>query len=466
MKKNNTPLIILAVLAILLFIYFMMSNKKTKYSWQENYKEGNKEPYGLYIFKQITNQFSPAHTINTLSDLPAKALPTKTPTNENYVFVGETAYWDSTDIAKVTDFVRNGNSALIISKSLTPQFRDSILRPFVCVNQDLIPEPDTTYVLGEEGDTIDIEIEEPFFDAKDFSLSTNEKIFFELNDTVAHLNLNHSSVHLPKPTEYKYYFRNGYYDEAHKAQSYVWSYINLDAFCYIDEIELLGSLDSTTNFVKIPYGKGSFLIHTTPLAFTNYHLLKRAAVDYAQGVLSYLPAGKTYWDEPSKTYRTTDNSNNWESEVDIYEDSPLQFILKNPPLKWAWYLALASLLIYLFFRTKRTQRIIPVIEPNANTSLEFTQSIGRLYFLQNNHKQLAELRMKLFLHFIRDRYIIATNIPEKTLITRIIEKSSVSDSVVNNIFEWYRYIRNTDDVSEEQLIDFYKEMQFFYKHCK
>ena len=57
---------------------------------------------------------------------------------------------------------------------------------------------------------------------------------------------------------------------------------------------------------------------------------------------------------------------------------------------------------------KRKQRIIPVLERNENTSFKFISTIGRLYFLQNDHKKLCQQKMKLFYAYIRDRYNINT----------------------------------------------------------
>ena len=43
------------------------------------------------------------------------------------------------------------------------------------------------------------------------------------------------------------------------------------------------------NFLKIQYGKGAVFVHTNPVVFTNYFLLKDT-YSYTEQVFSYLPS--------------------------------------------------------------------------------------------------------------------------------------------------------------------------------
>jgi len=84
--------------------------------------------------------------------------------------------------------------------------------------------------------------------------------------------------------------------------------------------------DSTRiNFIKVQYRNGSFLLHTQPTAFTNFHLLKKDHFEYAEQVLSYLPKTDLFW--------YTKNQNGA-----LISDSPMRYILSQSALKWAWYL--------------------------------------------------------------------------------------------------------------------------------
>jgi hypothetical protein len=102
--------------------------------------------------------------------------------------------------------------------------------------------------------------------------------------------------------------------------------------------------------VVIHHGKGKLLLNCTPMVFTNIHFLSKENHKFAEGLLSYLPEKEILRTEFYHVGR-------------MEAGSPLRFILTNEPLSWAYYLALVSLLIFMFFEAKRKQRIIPIIRP-------------------------------------------------------------------------------------------------------
>ena len=93
-----------------------------------------------------------------------------------------------------------------------------------------------------------------------------------------------------------------------------------------------------------------------------------------------------------------------ESGFDADQQSIFRYIFTQPALTWAYYLVLIGLLFYALFAGKRTQRVIPVVEPPRNTSLEFAQTVGRLYFQQGDHDNLARKKIQYFLAGLRERY--------------------------------------------------------------
>ena len=58
--------------------------------------------------------------------------------------------------------------------------------------------------------------------------------------------------------------------------------------------------------------------------------------------------------------------------------SSLSVIRQHPPLLWAFWLGIVGLLLFIFFNVKRKQRIINVVKPNVNTTVNFTETVGRL----------------------------------------------------------------------------------------
>lgn len=150
------------------------------------------------------------------------------------------------------------------------------------------------------------------------------------------------------------------------------------------------------NFIKINYGKGHIFLHTEPLILTNYYLLKPQNKKYVEDVFSYLPDRKTIWFVDTKSSESQNHT------------SPLSFILANPPLRYAWYLLIFGLLLFVIFNVKRKQRIVPVIEPLENKSVEFIKSIGNLYLQEGDFHDMMAKKSQYFLHRVRLELMIET----------------------------------------------------------
>src|SRR5690606_3172074 len=127
--------------------------------------------------------------------------------------------------------------------------------------------------------------------------------------------------------------------------------------------------DGGVNFIRIAAGNGNLYLHSNPLVFTNYFLTNEENVAYASAVFSHLRGKGIVWDEYSKIpFAGNNNAYN----------SPLYYILQQPSLKYAWWLLLLTVLLYVVFAARRTQRVIPVIDPKTNSSLEFVNLISSL----------------------------------------------------------------------------------------
>ncbi|MBT8378075.1 MAG: hypothetical protein KJN64_02470 [Ignavibacteria bacterium] len=219
-------------------------------------------------------------------------------------------------------------------------------------------------------------------------------------------------------------------------------------------IQVLGTNShGKTNFIRIKYGEGDFFLNTVPLAFSNYHLLYSVNEEYAFKCLSHLPNTKTLWDE----YYKIGNK---------YSVSALQYILSHESLMWAYYLLLGNAVLFIFFYGRRRQRIIPVVEPLKNTTVEFVQTVGNLYYQQKDFKNIAEKKISYFLDYIRNKYFIkALNFDEETL-KKISDKSSLSFGKVKAIFREIEKIKMNENISEEDLININYQIEKFYERIK
>ncbi|MBC7570883.1 MAG: DUF4350 domain-containing protein [Spirosoma sp.] len=203
-------------------------------------------------------------------------------------------------------------------------------------------------------------------------------------------------------------------------------------------------------FIRVRYGKGQFLVHNLPLAFTNYHVLDAKTLDYAFKVLAYLPAQPTYWDEYQKQGR-----------FDEDEQSILRYVWSQPALTWAYYLIVFGAVFYVIFAGKRTQRIIPVVEVPQNTSLNFVKDVGRLYFQQRNHDNLARQKIQYFLADIRERYGLSTNSLDHEFTETLSRKSGMPASETAELVRLLRNARKSNFLSEYDLLTLNKAIEQF-----
>lgn len=194
-------------------------------------------------------------------------------------------------------------------------------------------------------------------------------------------------------------------------------------------------------FIRVQYGKGQFFIHNLPLAFTNYYILSPKTSDYGFKALSYLPAIPTYWDEYQKQGR-----------FDEEQQSIFRYIRSQPALNWAYYLVIFGLIFYAIFAGKRTQRIIPIIEPLRNTSLDFVKTIGRLYFQQGDHDNLARQKIQYFLADLRERYSLNTTVLDKEFTETLARKSGKPTEEINELVQLLRHAQKSTTLSEYDLL--------------
>ena len=205
-------------------------------------------------------------------------------------------------------------------------------------------------------------------------------------------------------------------------------------------------------FVKIPYGRGAFFIHAAPLCFSNYFLLFKKNASYTSKALSYIPKNisKVYWDEYYKSAQEG-------------ATTPFRFFLFNEYLRWALRLALIGLLLYIFFEMKRRQRIIPVIMPLKNSTLDFVKTVAGVYYNERDNKSIATQKLNYFLEYIRNRFNIATQTLDENFAELLHRKSEVRKDEMLELVSLLAMVREESEISDELLLDINRSIDNFYK---
>jgi len=174
--------------------------------------------------------------------------------------------------------------------------------------------------------------------------------------------------------------------------------------------------------------------------------------------MSLLPADakKIVWDEYFLHKRNDDGP-------PIEKRGVLSVILKYENFRWAFWLALILLSVYLLTEIKRRQRIIPVYQKPVNDSLEFVTTIGKLYYEKGDHKNLAEKLTQYFLDYVRSRFKISTTEINPSFVEQLAAKSNKDVSEINTIADTIHTINLSDTITQKQLMDYYELLENFYK---
>ncbi|MGJ8667213.1 MAG: DUF4350 domain-containing protein [Patiriisocius sp.] len=206
-------------------------------------------------------------------------------------------------------------------------------------------------------------------------------------------------------------------------------------------------LDENINYIRVKYGKGDFYFHLLPEAFSNYYMLN-GADNYTANLMAFIDADTIYWDAYIKDGKKTITSK-------------MRFIFDQSPLKWAYYVTMLGLLVFIIFKGKREQRIIEVIEPLQNTSIEFTRTIGDLYFQHKDFGNIIAKKISYFMETIRTQYYLDTNELSEKFINKLALKSGNTIDETRKVIDTIKVLKGKSFHTEQDLIALNKLIENF-----
>jgi hypothetical protein len=391
------------VLAIVALVYWMKGHAP-KYKWYTEYNKKSDQPYGLKNFYDLLKddrEISTNEGMILLLDTSQR--------NTNFVFVNSYLEIDSTEAAELIEYVSKGNTAFI---SIDEAPMDLLAR--------FVPRTDSIYPFDTyEGKSINVN-----FDSKD--LPYKKPIEFE-----------HKFLKDVTPIYWAGYSKR-YFEEKLKG---------------FDFVPISSFNDTVVNCFYVKEGKGKIIIHTGPIVFTNYFMVQKKGLHHANNIFSYLNNGPVIWHEPA----SITNFNGGAGD----QNNPLKFLFSHYTLKAGWYLFLISILIFLIFRAKREQRIIPVVYKNKNTSIEYAKGIGSLYYQKKSHYNIGNELYMIFLADIRSRYNIATSKNEKELIDQICVRTEVKKEIITDLFQAFSDVKYNVNAKAQELVKLYQAIENF-----
>lgn len=217
------------------------------------------------------------------------------------------------------------------------------------------------------------------------------------------------------------------------------------------QFDVLGNNNfGNANFLKCKIGKGGLYLNANPLLYTNYSLAHPGTSNYAAASLSHLQPGKqVIWDE----YYTKGNKGT---------GNPLQAFLAHDELKWALYIAYISLFVFVIFHIKRRQRIIPVIEPLKNATLDFVTVVGQVYYEQRDNANLTQKKIIYFLDHLRSQYYVKTSKLDHEFVASLVNKAGVEASLARELANHINYLNQQTKVTDDELITLNQLIEKFH----
>jgi hypothetical protein len=204
------------------------------------------------------------------------------------------------------------------------------------------------------------------------------------------------------------------------------------------------------NFLRYSTGKGNLFLNANPRMFTNYSLFNTQGSDYASTALSFVKNDKVLiWDQYYALGRED-------------EGSSMRVFLRNSTLRWAFYIAFFSLIVFVLYEMKRRQRIIPVIEPLENSTLNFVNVVGQVYYDQHDNRNISNKKILYFLEHLRTQYNLKTNPPDQVFIDNFSNKTGVEHEFAVELINYINYLGTAQQITNAELIKLNQLIEQFY----
>ena len=369
-------------LVVLVLLYFvLLFFMPQRFDWFVTFHKNDKNPFGAYVFNELVSN----SWITEFNSSNKSLFELKETEEQNLLIICDQFETSPSEIESMISIVEDGKTIIIAAHQMDSSFMNAL----------------------------DIEINMLSFS---FIL---DNMWGE--DT---LGLNISDEHEKESTTYWY-----------PSQLLAQHFIKYDT-------ATTKVLSRNTNedpvLLQTQIGSGTFLLSSTPLAFSNYSMMHANNYEYVAQLLENVGHGGLHWTEYYQLGR-------------MESGTPLRYILTQPPLKWALYILMVSILIFMIFELKRKQRVIPVMVPPKNETMDFVKTISRLYFQKKDHKNLAAKKILHFTEYLKHQLHIDPNDEIDHLIAVVAAKTNSEQKSVAELFDQMGRIGNATFISSKEL---------------
>lgn len=216
--------------------------------------------------------------------------------------------------------------------------------------------------------------------------------------------------------------------------------------------------------------KGITVMHSIPRLFCNYQVITPNGFAHAEIMLRRIPKNKpVIWMEYGRRSTNvsnapsdpnSDETNGGNKKID---DSYIQFIMRTPALRWAFLLGILVFLLYVLFRAKRREAILPGVPEKRNMSLAFVETLSSIYLSRNSpYSILLVLRKNFYMAINRHFYIDLMNTKNREEdVNRLVEKASVDADELRRMLDFVE-TNKPARVNQVTLAELYRYIRKFY----
>ena len=459
MKSSRNFLFAMLVLFVLFCL--LQVNLPKKFVWSPTFSHVDKQPFGSFVFDSVLTQSLPNGyhvTKKTFFQLDQEHAKEKI----SVLMVVDQQNLKQLDVKYLCNIARRGGKVMVVASSSFDDGRNA-----------------DTVVVDELERTFKVKIEDGLYfslrgilsglkahdnDMYDTIYWNNRETMYAAQSYRMFYNMVGGTLFVdsvPKVKRLAYTLSAAGYD--YKLDSlYVGDFTRFDTI--VDEKERIERIDTfaikkVPTAVSVPYGKGEVIFVSSPLLFTNYGMLEGNTSVYIFRLMSYLADLPVYRTE---AYVKTD-------AMLVAEQSPFREFIKRPPLRWALYLALLGVVLFMIFTARRRQRVIPIMSKPANRSLEFIQLIGTLYYQRKDHVDLVRKKFKLFAEELRktagvDISDVNTDDREYLLLA---EKTGMNSDRLKKVIRQIRLVLHSEgNISVEEMRSLIDAMDTIVRHAK
>ncbi len=366
--KNSKTLFIIALVALVVLLVLALMRMPKRFTWHTTFAHNDEQPFGCAVFDSVMSASAPAGyevsgmSLYQMSDYVA-------PQCNTYLLVENYWGYSDTEAKSILRMLKRGDNVVLAVHSAYSSGNDVMYERLGLAFRYNADEFDGVYSFPRH-----------------YADSVRDKVTWVGTSrqprTTYVMHTVWSSCNVICPYAPKNFVNRGYWKDERRQIEY----------------RVLARRGSEIVALSATVGRGRLIVTTMPHLFSNYGVLDTQMRELGMRVLSQ--AGRHPIVRIDENYDKGDVTDGGASR------SPLKYLLDNPPLRWALYLTLATVLLFFVFTARRRQRVIPVMSDPEDQSMALVEHIGTLYYERHDNADLLQKKYQYFTERLRREAVV------------------------------------------------------------